>query len=204
MSTSQPLHLHRQPRASVSAASPKGDSRHHRFDDEMQGVDAAVFDGFDDGQVWHVVDATDTAPKRKEYADHKRKLDVLEPQSPANDRSKVSRSVGGDRADLSSPMFVPLTPGSLESPSWHDVMADDMLPNPITPPQPQMRSVPPPTASSSRPAARSDGRPFVGVHAMGQPSELNKEHEGLGSKMEEENDVLRKLRQWLGDCVEFE
>jgi hypothetical protein len=170
----------------------------------MQGADAAVFDGFDDELVWHVVDATVSTPNRKERADHKRKIDVLEPQSPANNRSKASRRMGDERANLSSPMFVPLTPGSLASQSMHDVMANDLSPDPIACPQSLIRSIPQPTASSSRPAARSDGGAFVNVHAMGQPSESNEENNGQGPQIGEENDTLRKLHLWLGDCVEFE
>jgi hypothetical protein len=45
---------------------------------------------------------------------------------------------------------------------------------------------------------------FVNVHSVVQPVGTNKENECKGSKTQGEKDALRKLREWLGDCVEFE
>jgi hypothetical protein len=182
------------------------DNRPRHFDYEMQDAGQALaVDNFYDGATWHI-NLTDTSTKGKDRENHKRKLDVLEPESPSkSNRPKLSGNAAIDRTTLSSPMFVPLTPGSLASPARDDDAKVDDPPLPaIALPRIQIHPKPALAAATSHSAVKPDGGRFVNVHSMAQPVDTNKGNETRISKASEENDALRKLREWLGDCVEWE
>jgi hypothetical protein len=200
--------VQRPPWTSPSTALPPAASRPHHLDRETrEASQAPAFAVFDDGDPWPVIDATQSG--RNERADRKRRPDdAPEPASPARSgRSKAPRAAAGvDRAGASSPMFVPPTPGPLASPPRGDVAANDPPPGAVARPRAlaQVRPAAPSAVGAARPAARPEGRAFVNVHSMAQPVDSNKENEVEASQVDGENDALRKLREWLGDCVEFE
>jgi hypothetical protein len=222
-SSTQGSALGRPARTSPSAAplAPAGLPRHFLDRDPRGASNEADFTVFEDAvdAPWPAVDATKGGRRAgHERAQPRRKLDaVLEPASPAG-RSKRLRTAGvvDRRADEgSSPMFVPLTPGSLASPfppspppaaPGGDATAEDHL---------QLAAVSRPRASGHvRSAAAAVGgvvgpavvvqEEFVNVHSVDQPVGMNNENECNGLKTQGEKDALRKLREWLGDCVEFE
>jgi hypothetical protein len=217
-SSTQGSALGRPARTSPSAAplAPAGLPRHFLDRDPHGASNEAVFTILEDA-----VDATRGGRRAgHERAQPRRKLDaVLEPASPAG-RSKWLRTAGvvDRRADEgSSPMFVPLTPGSLASP-----FPPPLPPPPAAPGGDATAEDHLPPAAVSRPRASGHVRPaaaavggvvgpavvvqedFVNVHSVVQPVGANKENECKGSKTQGEKDALTKLREWLGDCVEFE
>jgi hypothetical protein len=132
--------------------------------------------------------------------EYEREVVVLEPESPEIGRSKLSRNEFSRTVNQSSSIFVPQTLGSPDS--MGGAIAEE-LPKRRTRLNEKTRRTSPP-ANASQHDAKSIDQDSVNVHSKGQEANSDKENEDKGWSGDLGKDALQELREWLGDCVEFE